>query len=132
MINPTLLGHSCENEKCYLATYGLIFDMYAMGDKFDISGLRQLCCDNFESHYGNYSFSSWEDEILIFKRAYQVSHGYDELRQRIIRQIGAVIDDDGNRANLEKAKNFDSFIDECPEIMGPLFREWLKAVRLNC
>lgn len=59
--------HSFDNDTCFLAPYAFIVDVYTLGDKYDIPGLRAKACAHIKEIFALNSFEEWYHDIAIWE-----------------------------------------------------------------
>lgn len=119
--------HSSSIESCYLAPFGFAIAMYALGDKYDIAGLRTSSSAHLKDMLDCEDMLSLDAYIDVWESAYQNSHGRDELRELIARHI------DGKLikyvSNMGRMPGFLDFLDRVPELSSVLLKKVLRRFR---
>ena len=120
------IDHSCMDQTCYLWPCGFAIAVYAMGDKYDVPGLRVCSCEFLRRAYDDTVTDSWADDVKIFEFAYQQSNKQDELRSWLVEKICDGFDSTVSGSLLYDVPGFYPFIDQSPELAVPLLRHSLK------
>ena len=79
--------HSFEIGTCFLQPYAFIVDVYTLGDKYDIPGLRAKACAHLKERFDSDQLDVWHDDIAIWEYTYQHSRKSDELREVLVNKI---------------------------------------------
>ena len=117
--------HSINVELCYLWPFALVINMYALGDKYDVPGLKAYSCVRLQELFDLNAFTACEHEMEVWEFAYEKSRSTDELRELLFNQICKKLF--GPRgASLRRHKSFHAFIDRVPEMAGALFKACLE------
>ena len=113
--------HSCTNQACRLWPCGFAIAMYALGDKYNIPGLRIGALEYLQIAYDLCVTDSWAEDIKIFELAYQQSRCSDDLRSWLTAQIyrGFTL---GLTCHLHEYPGFYPFIERSPELTAPLLK----------
>ena len=118
--------HASGIETCYLYPFGFSISMYALGDKYDIAGLRTSSSAHLKEMLDSTDLSL-DAYIDVWESAYQSSHGKDELREVITRHI------DGKLmryvSSMGRAPGFLDFLDRVPELSSALLQHVLRRFR---
>ena len=100
--------------------------MYALGDKYDIAGLRTSSSAHLKEMLDSTDLSL-DAYIDVWESAYQSSHGKDELREVITSNI------DGKLmkyvSTMSRAPGFLEFLDRVPELSSALLKNVLRRFR---
>ena len=118
--------HSCMDQTCYLWPFGFPIAMYAMGDKYDIPGLRKCSHTHLRKVYNETETDSWADNIKIFEFAYQQSPRKDELRSWLVEKICEGFDRRLGGLFVDQVPDFYPFIERSTELAVPLLKNSLK------
>ena len=101
--------------------------MYALGDKYDIAGLRTSSSARLKDMLDSTDLSL-DAYIDVWESAYESSHGRDELREVIARHIdGKLIKYAGS--SMGRAPGFLEFLDRVPELSSVLLKNILRRSR---
>lgn len=120
--------HSSKDQNCYLWIYGIHILMYSLGDKYDIPGLRKISRERFDESYAHIDTLDWEHDIKVFEMVYQYSRPTDDLRKSLIERLCKFLIVKGDRDGLQRQHRFGPFIDNSPELTGPLLQELLRRL----
>ena len=110
--------HSYNNDTCFLAPYAFIVDMYTLGDKYDIPGLRAKACAHLKELFDLDPLRDWEHEIAVWEYTYQHSRKTDELRALLVNKITT----DFVQHLLGESERFYPFVLRCPELTDALLK----------
>ena len=120
-------NHSSSIETCYLAPFGFAISMYALGDKYDIPGLRTSSSAHLKDMLDSTNLSL-DAYIDVWESAYENSHGKDELRDVIVKHIdGKLMKYAGS--SMGRAPGFPEFLDRVPELSSVLLKNVLRRSR---
>jgi hypothetical protein len=110
--------HSFDNGTCFLEPYGLMVDLYTLGDKYDIPGLRAKACAHIGKLFASNPFEEWHHDIAVWEYAYQHSRKTDELRALLVDKIAR----DFLKFSLGTEQQFCEFVDRCHEVTEALLK----------
>lgn len=98
--------------------------MWAMGDKYDIPGLRVCSRDNLRKAYEDLEIESWTEVIKIFEFAYQQSQKHDELRSWLVEVICEGLKNLKIRGHfVDDVPGFYPFMEQSPELATSLLKD---------
>ena len=118
--------HSCTDQTCCLWPFGFPIAMYAMGDKYDVPGLRKYSHAYLRKVYDVTTTDSWADDVKIFEFAYQQSHKHDELRSWLIEKTCEGFYQRLGGHFVDQVPEFWPFLERSPELVIPLLKDSLQ------
>ena len=110
---------------CSLKPFGIAIALHTLGDKYDIPGLRNHSCAYLEGLFKRIIFDDWEQDVTVWKMAYEHSRHSDGLRKVVFNRIRAGLCGKG-RSDLLNDPDFKVFLQQSPELGVPLLIEELK------
>ena len=118
-------SHTFDNDTCFLSPYAFIIDMYTLGDKYDVPGLRAKACAHLKELFDSDPINCWKHDIVVWEYAYQHSRKTDELRALLVNKIRTVLFMKG----LSDDEEFYPFVARCPEIADILLKAALDKIK---
>lgn len=115
--------HSCLEPTCFLWPFGFTILMWALGDKYDIPGLRKYSCDKLDELNDLDKVRKWGDQFDVWETAYEKSRADCSLRTTVIKQVCTAAFDDRFGKDLRRECQFHSFLERCPELAVELYKE---------
>ena len=114
--------HSCLDPTCFLWPFGFTILMWALGDKYDITGLRAYSCNKLDSLNDLDKVRKWIHQFDVWETAYQKSRSDCSLRETLIKQVCHAAFDDKLGRQLRLDCEFHSFLERCPELAVELYK----------
>ena len=106
---------------CCLKPFGIAIAMHVLGDKYDIPGLRKHSCAHLDELSNCIHLWRWEQDITIWRMAYEHSRNSDDLRKLLLNRIHEALSGEC-RDSLLYETAFGLFLEQSPELGVPLLR----------
>ena len=110
--------HTLDKDTCFLAPYAFIVDMYTLGDKYDIPGLRAKAYSYLKERFDLDRFDDWDDDLAVWEYTYQHTRKTEELWALLVNKITT----DFIKSSLGEFEEFYAFVARYPEIAEILLK----------